>query len=193
VARLTDTDIRYRRRYVDFVANPEAAAVMRARSLIVQGLRDFLDREGFLEVETPTLHDARRRARRRGRSRRTTTRSISSSRCASRSAPLEAPARRRLRACLRDRAVVTATKGSARPQPRVHAARVLPGVRDVRDAHGDDRSAVSHRRRVSSATGSRAPGFGATENASPRLDRSRFRSVSRASRCATPSSRRSNA
>jgi lysyl-tRNA synthetase, class II len=53
---LTDVDVRYRRRYVDFVANPEAAAVMRARSIIVQGLRDFLDREGFLEVETPTLN-----------------------------------------------------------------------------------------------------------------------------------------
>ena len=53
---LTDVDIRYRRRYVDFVANPEAAAVMRARSVIVQGLRDFLDGEDFLEVETPTLN-----------------------------------------------------------------------------------------------------------------------------------------
>lgn len=53
---LTDTDLRYRHRYVDFVANPEAAAVMRARTLIVQGLRDFLDREDFMEVETPTLH-----------------------------------------------------------------------------------------------------------------------------------------
>jgi lysyl-tRNA synthetase class 2 len=53
---LTDHDLRYRRRYVDFVANPEAAAVMRARSFVVQGLRDFLDGEGFLEVETPTLH-----------------------------------------------------------------------------------------------------------------------------------------
>jgi lysyl-tRNA synthetase class II len=53
---LTDIDIRYRRRYVDFVASHEAAAVLRARSIVVQGLRDFLDREGFLEVETPTLH-----------------------------------------------------------------------------------------------------------------------------------------
>jgi lysyl-tRNA synthetase class 2 len=53
---LTDTDLRYRHRYVDFVANPEAAAVIRARSTIVQALRDFLDREDFLEVETPTLH-----------------------------------------------------------------------------------------------------------------------------------------
>jgi len=53
---LTDTDLRYRHRYVDFVANPEAAAVLRARSLIVSGLRDFLDSEQFVEVETPTLH-----------------------------------------------------------------------------------------------------------------------------------------
>jgi lysyl-tRNA synthetase class 2 len=53
---LTNVDLRYRQRYVDFVANPEAAATMRARSIIVQGLRDFLDSRGFLEVETPTLH-----------------------------------------------------------------------------------------------------------------------------------------
>ncbi len=53
---LTDVDLRYRHRYVDLVANPEVAVVLRARSLIVQGLRDFLDGRGFLEVETPTLH-----------------------------------------------------------------------------------------------------------------------------------------
>jgi lysyl-tRNA synthetase class 2 len=53
---LTDVDIRYRRRYVDLVANPEVAVALRARSIIVQGLRDFLDSQGFLEVETPTLH-----------------------------------------------------------------------------------------------------------------------------------------
>ncbi len=52
---MTDADLRYRHRYVDFVATPEAAAVIRARGIIVQGLRDFLDGEGFLEVETPTL------------------------------------------------------------------------------------------------------------------------------------------
>jgi lysyl-tRNA synthetase class 2 len=53
---MTDADLRYRHRYVDFVANPHAAAVIRARGIIVQALRDFLDREGFLEVETPTLN-----------------------------------------------------------------------------------------------------------------------------------------
>jgi lysyl-tRNA synthetase class 2 len=53
---LSDADLRYRHRYIDFVANPEAALVIRARGLVIQGLRDFLDRDGFLEVETPTLH-----------------------------------------------------------------------------------------------------------------------------------------
>ncbi|HVW28254.1 MAG TPA: lysine--tRNA ligase [Polyangiaceae bacterium] len=53
---LTDVEARYRHRYVDFVASPEAALVIRARSLVVQALREFLDGRGFVEVETPTLH-----------------------------------------------------------------------------------------------------------------------------------------
>jgi lysyl-tRNA synthetase class 2 len=53
---LTDVEVRYRQRYVDFVATPEAALVVRARSMVVQGLRAFLDGRGFVEVETPTLH-----------------------------------------------------------------------------------------------------------------------------------------
>ncbi|MEY2935073.1 MAG: hypothetical protein RL033_5822 [Pseudomonadota bacterium] len=53
---LTDVEQRYRRRYVDMVANPGVAQVLRARSIIVQGVRDFLDRESFIEVETPSLH-----------------------------------------------------------------------------------------------------------------------------------------
>jgi lysyl-tRNA synthetase class 2 len=53
---LSDVDLRYRRRYIDLVANPDVYAVLRARGLVLQGLRDFLDRDGFVEVETPTLH-----------------------------------------------------------------------------------------------------------------------------------------
>ena len=53
---LTDVEQRYRRRYVDLVANPSVSHALVARSVVVQGLRDFLDRELFLEVETPTLH-----------------------------------------------------------------------------------------------------------------------------------------
>ena len=53
---LQDVELRYRHRYVDLVANPAVAHALRARSVIVQGLRDFLDGEAFIEVETPTLH-----------------------------------------------------------------------------------------------------------------------------------------
>src|SRR5690606_19237853 len=53
---LADVELRYRRRYVDLVANPNVAVAFRARSIIVSALRDFLDQRGFVEVETPTLH-----------------------------------------------------------------------------------------------------------------------------------------
>ena len=51
-----DVESRYRRRYVDLVANPGVAKVFTARSIIVSALRRFLDERGFLEVETPTMH-----------------------------------------------------------------------------------------------------------------------------------------
>ncbi|MBV9946459.1 MAG: lysine--tRNA ligase, partial [Myxococcales bacterium] len=53
---LTDVELRYRQRYVDLVANPSVAEVFRARSHIVRATREILDGEGFLEVETPTMH-----------------------------------------------------------------------------------------------------------------------------------------
>lgn len=53
---LVDVELRYRQRYVDLVANPDVNVALRARSVIIQGLRSFLDQRGFLEVETPTLH-----------------------------------------------------------------------------------------------------------------------------------------
>lgn len=56
---LKDVEKRYRERYVDLFANPDVARVFRARSLIVQRLRRFLDEHGFLEVETPLLHGVR--------------------------------------------------------------------------------------------------------------------------------------
>ena len=56
---LKDVEKRYRERYVDLFANPAVAEVFRARSVIVQSLRRFLDRLGFLEVETPLLHAIR--------------------------------------------------------------------------------------------------------------------------------------
>ncbi len=53
---LTDVETRYRRRYLDLVANPEAMDKFRKRIAIIQTLRDELIRRGFLEVETPMLH-----------------------------------------------------------------------------------------------------------------------------------------
>jgi len=52
---LQDTDLRYRRRYVDLFANPQVRAVFAARSQIVEAIRRCLTDRGFMEVETPML------------------------------------------------------------------------------------------------------------------------------------------
>jgi lysyl-tRNA synthetase class 2 len=53
---IADTEMRYRRRYVDLIMNEESRRVFETRSAIVRYLRAFLDTRGFLEVETPMLH-----------------------------------------------------------------------------------------------------------------------------------------
>ncbi len=53
---LQDIETRYRQRYVDLIVNPDARAVFRKRSAVIQTIRRFLDERGFLEVETPMLH-----------------------------------------------------------------------------------------------------------------------------------------
>jgi len=53
---IADTEMRYRRRYVDLIVNGETRRVFETRSAIVRYLRAFLDSRGFLEVETPMLH-----------------------------------------------------------------------------------------------------------------------------------------
>jgi lysyl-tRNA synthetase class 2 len=53
---IADTEMRYRRRYVDLIMNEESRRVFEMRSAIVRYLRAFLDSRGFLEVETPMLH-----------------------------------------------------------------------------------------------------------------------------------------
>lgn len=53
---LKDTDLRYRQRYVDLIANPEVKKTFILRSKIISAVRSFLDGEGFLEVDTPILN-----------------------------------------------------------------------------------------------------------------------------------------
>ncbi len=52
---LTNTDIRYRQRYVDLIMNPEVKDTFVKRSKILSSIRKYLDGEGFMEVETPML------------------------------------------------------------------------------------------------------------------------------------------
>ena len=52
---LTDTEMRYRQRYVDLIANPEVKDIFVKRSRILKEIRAYLDEKGFLEVDTPIL------------------------------------------------------------------------------------------------------------------------------------------
>ena len=52
---LTDTDIRYRQRYVDLIMNPDVKDVFIKRSKIISAIRRYLDDRDFMEVETPML------------------------------------------------------------------------------------------------------------------------------------------
>jgi len=54
-ATLSDPETRYRQRYADLAINPEVRQIFRTRAAILRALREFLDRRGFLEVETPIL------------------------------------------------------------------------------------------------------------------------------------------
>jgi len=55
---LSDTDTRYRQRYVDLIANSEVREVFKVRSRVIAAIRQFLDKRGFIEVETPVLHSS---------------------------------------------------------------------------------------------------------------------------------------
>jgi lysyl-tRNA synthetase, class II len=51
-----DVEVRYRQRYLDLLANPDALRIAKLRPQIVKAIRAFYDDRGFVEVETPTLH-----------------------------------------------------------------------------------------------------------------------------------------
>jgi lysyl-tRNA synthetase class 2 len=54
---LRDVETRYRQRYLDLISNPEVREVFTTRSRIINATRRLLDSRGFLEVETPVLHE----------------------------------------------------------------------------------------------------------------------------------------
>ena len=53
---LTNTDIRFRQRYLDLIMNPDVRRNFEIRSRYIRYLRDYLDRRGYIEVETPVLN-----------------------------------------------------------------------------------------------------------------------------------------
>ncbi len=52
---LKDVDLRYRQRYLDLIVNPEVRDVFVKRTEMIRSIRQYLDREGYLEVETPMM------------------------------------------------------------------------------------------------------------------------------------------
>ncbi|HHU64134.1 MAG TPA: lysine--tRNA ligase [Clostridiales bacterium] len=54
---LKDVDIRYRQRYLDLIVNPDVKETFIIRSKFIKAMREFLDERGYLEVETPVLHN----------------------------------------------------------------------------------------------------------------------------------------
>lgn len=53
---LTNTDLRYRQRYVDLIMNPDVKRTFEYRSQIIRSIRNYLDTRGYMEVETPILN-----------------------------------------------------------------------------------------------------------------------------------------
>jgi len=54
---LKDVDLRYRQRYVDLIVNPEVTKTFILRSKIIRAIREYMDMNGFLEVDTPVLNN----------------------------------------------------------------------------------------------------------------------------------------
>ncbi|MGL4269379.1 MAG: OB-fold nucleic acid binding domain-containing protein, partial [Plesiomonas sp.] len=53
---LSDTEMRYRQRYLDLITNPESRRTFEIRSKVISGIRRYLEEQNFVEVETPMLH-----------------------------------------------------------------------------------------------------------------------------------------
>ena len=149
----SDVDTRYRQRYVDLIVNEDARRVFAVRFAAVAAIRQRRSpTRGFVEVETPVL-DARARRRDRATVRhppqRARHRPLPAHRA--RAAP-EAAGRRRVRAGVRDRAGLPQRGHRHQPQPRVHDARGVPGVRRLPRHDGAHRAPRRRPRRARRST-----------------------------------------
>lgn len=54
---LSDVELRYRKRYLDLISNPEVRKIFRTRAAVIAYIRNFLDGRGYIEVETPILQE----------------------------------------------------------------------------------------------------------------------------------------
>ena len=136
---LTDVELRYRQRYVDLAVSPEVREVFRKRSQIVRGIRRFLDARELprgRDADDAPDHRRRRGAPVRHAPQRARHEAVHADRAG---AVPQAAGRRRVRSRLRDQPQLPQRGAVAPAQPRVHDARVLPGVRDVHRPDGPDR------------------------------------------------------
>ena len=53
---IVDQELKYRQRYIDLIMNADSRKVFETRSQVIRVMRDFFDRRGYLEVETPMMH-----------------------------------------------------------------------------------------------------------------------------------------
>ena len=143
---LTDTDTRYRQRYTDLIVNDEARRVFEVRHALVASFRRTLTEHGFVEVETPILHLEAGGAHARPFVTHHNTLDLDLHlRIA-----LELHLKRlivggmervfEIGRVFRNEGLVHA------PQPRVHDARAVPGLRRLQRRHGHHRDADRRRR-----------------------------------------------
>ena len=143
---LKDVETRFRQRYVDLLANPEVRDVFITRARIVKAIRRYLDGNGFLEVETPVLQPIYGGAA----ARPFVTHHNQLDQDLFLRISFELYLKRLLvggyRAGVRDRPRLPQRGDQLQAQPRVHAARVLRGVRRLPRRDGADRGDVGGHR-----------------------------------------------